>query len=168
MTGRVATLRLVEIVKVDRDNVKDFVHLIGGLARYERATPPDEAARARLEADALAESPPFQAHLAYLEGKAAGYIIHYYTYSTYDGRRVFFLEDIFVTDDARKKGIGKELFRFCLGEAKSQGCSELQWAVLPWNEDAIGFYERMGGKRMDLHVYSIGEADFGKALNRSD
>jgi len=89
-----------------------------------------------------------------------GYVIYYYTYSTYDGKRILFLEDIFVTESVRKKGVGKELFNFCLEEAKEQGCRELQWAVLTWNEDAIGFYERMGGKRQDLHIYSIEEKDF--------
>ncbi len=153
-----------DIVRVDRGNVKDFVRMIGGLARYEHATPPDDAARERLEADALAKDPPFRAYIAYMGEKPVGYIIHYFTYSTYDGRRVFFLEDIFVTEDARKRGVGKDLFQFCLDEAKRSGCSELQWAVLAWNEDAIGFYERMGGSRLDMHVYSIGEKDFERKV----
>jgi GNAT superfamily N-acetyltransferase len=152
----------VDIEKVDRGNMKDFLHLIGGLARYERATPPDDAAKERLETDALSADPPFRAYVAYIGKRPVGYIIHYCTYSTYDGRRIFFLEDIFVTEDARKRGVGKDLFLFCLGEAKRTGCSELQWAVLAWNEDAIGFYERMGGSRLDLHVYSIEEKDFDK------
>jgi GNAT superfamily N-acetyltransferase len=152
--------RTVRIEKVNSDNVKDFLHLIEGLARYEKATPPDKEAERRLEKDALSENPPYYAFVAYLGAKPVGYIIHYYTYSTYDGRRIFFLEDIFVVESARKKGVGKELFRFCLEEAKRQGCCELQWAVLTWNEDAIGFYERMGGERQDLHIYSIGEKDF--------
>ncbi len=151
----------VEIVRVGRGNMEDFLRLIGGLARYERAAPPDDAAKRRLEADALSRDPPFRAFVAYLGERAVGYIIHYYTYSTYDGRRIFFLEDIFVVEEVRKKGVGKDLFRFCLEEAGREGCCELQWAVLTWNEDAIGFYESMGGKRQDLHIYSIDEREFG-------
>jgi len=150
----------VEIEKVNRDNMKDFLLLIEGLARYEDDAPPDDAAKRRLEIDALSTNPPFNAFVAYLGNRPVGYIIHYYTYSTYDGKRIFFLEDIFVVERVRKKGVGKELFRYCLEEAKKQGCCELQWAVLTWNEDAIGFYERMGGKRQDLHIYSIEEKDF--------
>jgi GNAT superfamily N-acetyltransferase len=165
MTCRVATMDgSVDIVKVDRSNMKDFLRLIGGLARYERAAPPDDAAKARLEADALSADPPFRAFVTYIGDKPIGYIIHHYTYSTYDGRRIFFLEDLFVTEDARKKGVGKEMFRFCLDEAKRQNCCEIQWAVLTWNEDAIGFYERMGGKRLDLHAYVIGEKDFDRSV----
>ncbi len=152
--------RAVKIERVNRENMKDFLVLISGLAHYEKAAPPDDAAKRRLEADALSRNPPFQAFVAYLKDKPVGYIIHYYTYSTYDGRRIFFLEDIFVVEGERKTGVGRELFNFCLEEAKKQGCCELQWAVLTWNEDAISFYERMGGKRQDLHIYSIGERDF--------
>lgn len=152
---------MVKIERVNRDSVKDFLLLIDGLARYEHASPPDDAARRRLEIDALSNNPPYRAFVAYLGDMPVGYIIHYYTYSTYDGKRIFFLEDIFVVENVRKKGVGKELFNFCLEEAKKQGCCELQWTVLTWNEDAIGFYERMGGKRQDLHIYSIEEKDFG-------
>lgn len=151
----------VRIERVDPNNMRDFLNLISELARYEKATPPDIDAKRRLEKDALSENPPYHAFVAYLDDKPVGYIIHYFTYSTYDGRRIFFLEDIFVVENARKKGVGKELFGFCLREAKRQGCCELQWAVLTWNEDAIGFYKKMGGKRQDLHIYSIDEKDFG-------
>lgn len=154
--------RSVKIEKVNRSNMNDFIHLIGGLAHYENAAPPDEAAKRRLEADALSENPPFRAFVAYLGDRPIGYIIYYHTYSTYDGRRILFLEDIFVTEDVRKKGVGKDMFDFCLEEAKKQGCCGLQWAVLKWNENAIGFYERMGAKREDLHIYCIDEKDFGE------
>jgi GNAT superfamily N-acetyltransferase len=153
--------RVVKIEKVNRSNVKDFLLLIEGLACFERATPPDDAAKRRLKTDALSKNPPFCAFVAYLGTRPVGYIIYYYTYSTYDGKRILFLEDIFVLENVRKKGVGKELFNFCLEEAKRQCCRELQWAVLTWNEDAICFYERMGGKRQDLHIYGIEEKDFG-------
>ena len=159
--------RGVKIERVNRANMKDFLVLIEGLARYEKAVPPDDKAKRRLEIDALSKNPPYHAFVVYLGGRPVGYIIHYYTYSTYDGRRIFFLEDLFVVDDARKKGVGKEMFNFCLEEAKREGCCELQWAVLSWNEDAIGFYERMGGRRQDLHIYSIDEKDFGESQQNS-
>jgi len=154
----------VEIKKVDRGNIEDFLNLIGGLARFEHDNPPDDAAKRRLVSDALAENPPFNAFLAYLKGRPIGYIIYYNTYSSFDGKRILFLEDIFVLEDERKTGLGKHLFKFCIEEAKGQGCGSMEWWVLTWNKDAIGFHERMGGKRRGCYVYEVDEKDFEKAL----
>ena len=150
----------IEIVKVDQSSVDHLIHLIGELARFEHDTPPDGAARRRLESDCLAENAPFSAFLAYLEGRPVGYVLFYTTYSTFDGRRILFLEDIFVLEGLRKTGLGKKLFKFCLKEAKRQGCCCMEWRVLDWNEEAIGFYEQMGGKRKGHLVYEIDEKDF--------
>lgn len=150
----------LKIEKVSRENVNELIRLVVELAHYEKLTPPDDAAKRRLEADALSKNPPFHAFVTYLGDRAVGFIIYYCTYSMNDGKRILFLEQIFVENDVRKKGLGKEMFNFCLEEAKKQSCCELQWSVLTWNENAIGFYERMGAKRDDVHIYCIEEKDF--------
>ena len=33
--------------------------------------------------------------------------------------------------------------------AIERGCCRLEWAVLDWNEPAIGFYKRLGAHAMD-------------------
>ena len=33
--------------------------------------------------------------------------------------------------------------------ARERGCGRLEWAVLDWNEPAIGFYKSLGAKAMD-------------------
>ncbi len=152
--------RTIEIERVDRGNVGDLITLIGELARYEHAAPPDGMARRRLRKDALAEDPPFRGFVAYVDGEPKGYALYYPTYSTFDGKPIFFLEDIFVLESERRTGLGKKLFDLCLEEAERQGCGCMEWAVLKWNKDAIGFYERMGGKRRDAHLYEIDEKDF--------
>jgi len=152
------------ISKVDEHNVQHLLHLIQELARFEHLPPPDLQARDRLERDVLRPDPPFSAFLAFLDSKPVGYITYYFTYSTFQGRPVLFLEDIFVLQAARRKGVGEALFRFCLEEAQLRGCARMEWAVLTWNERAIKFYERMGGKRLDWYLYRIERDDFGKLL----
>jgi hypothetical protein len=36
----------------------------------------------------------------------------------------------------------------------------MEWTVLAWNEDAIDFYEKLGGKKIDWYLYRIGEEEF--------
>lgn len=155
----------IEVKKADSSNIKDLIQLIEKLAHFENLNPPDDAAKRRLENDALSDNPPYEAFIAYLDDRPVGYITYFYTYSTFIGKPTLFLEDIFVLEDVRKKGMGRELFRLCLKEAKKKGCARMEWTVLTWNENAIDFYERMGGKRLDWYFYRIREEDFDGALN---
>lgn len=153
------------IQRVCEENLNDFIRLIEELARFEHLAPPDDAARGRLRADAIARDPPFHAFLAYDGGDAVGYITYYFTYSTFLAKPTLFLEDIFVLEDHRGKGIGRELFRFCAKEALAKGCGRMEWSVLDWNEDAIRFYGSMGGKRLGWYFYRLDEEGLRGAAN---
>ncbi|MBP2133490.1 GNAT superfamily N-acetyltransferase [Methanomicrobium sp. W14] len=145
----------LEINKITEDNFPVFVSLIEKLAEYENLTPPDEDAKKSLFKDAFSENPRYNAYLAYQDETPVGYIIFYLTYSTFLAKPVLYLEDIFVPEEYRKKGIGKVLFEFCREEAKKNGCCRMEWNVLAWNEPSIKFYERMGGVMQDWYLYRI-------------
>jgi GNAT superfamily N-acetyltransferase len=145
----------LRISRVGHENIDDLIHLIEELAMFERLALPDQGAKARLREHALSDDPPFEAFVAYLDNDPVGYITYYLTYSSFLARPTLFLEDIFVLEAGRKKGIGKVLFRFCAQEASRRGCGRMEWSVLTWNEGAIGFYERMGGKRLDWYLYRL-------------
>jgi GNAT superfamily N-acetyltransferase len=53
-----------------------------------------------------------------------------------------YLEDFYVTDDMRRKGLGKLLFEKLIQEAKRRKLNGIQWQVLEWNESAINFYKK--------------------------
>jgi GNAT superfamily N-acetyltransferase len=133
--------------------------LITGLAAYEHLDPPDEAARERLFADAFSDPPRYEAYLAMVGDVPAGYVTFYLTYSTFLARPSFYLEDIFVREEFRHCGIGGELFSFCRDIARERGCGRMDWQVLTWNDPAIRFYERSGGKRLDWYSYRIGQEE---------
>jgi GNAT superfamily N-acetyltransferase len=145
------------VERVSESNIEDLFHLIEALARFERLDPPDQEAKAKLRKHAMDDPPLFSAFLAYFDGRPVGYITYYFTYSTFLARPTLFLEDIFVLEGLRKQGIGAELFRFCAKEALERGCGRMEWSVLTWNENAIRFYESMGGKRMGWYFYRLDE-----------
>lgn len=161
MAARTENLR---IVPVDRSNADQYVTLIKALADYEKLTPPDEEARARLVRDATSDPPMFQARLALLDDQVVGYLTYFFTYSTFLAKPTLFLEDIFVLEAHRKNGVGKALFRYCVREAKSRGCGRMEWTALDWNNLAHRFYESMGGKQMDWFLFRLVKEDFDKAI----
>jgi len=122
------------------------LRMVCALAEYEELPAPDAGAQQRLLTDLFRDPPPLQAFLAELDGEPAGCALVFRTYSTFRGLPNLYVEDLVVLPEFRGRGVGTELFRFCADEARRQGCGRLEWAVLDWNEPALRFYERHGGR----------------------
>ncbi len=74
--------------------------------------------------------------------KLLGLALYFPAYSTWKGRMLY-LEDLVVTEAARGRGVGLQLFEAVVTEARRQGAQRLRWQVLDWNEPAIRFYKRL-------------------------
>ena len=64
-------------------------------------------------------------------------------------RQELYLEDLYVTPQARRLGIGRKLLRALATEAQEKKCGRMEWAVLDWNQDAIAFYQSLGADVME-------------------
>jgi len=63
----------------------------------------------------------------------------------------------------RGHGIGKALLRELAVIATQRGYGRVEWAVLDWNEPAIGFYRKLGAEpKSDWTVFQLS----GDALAR--
>jgi GNAT superfamily N-acetyltransferase len=141
------------IRRAARDDASDLIRLIRALAAFEKLTPPDAEAEARLIHDGFSNPPRFEAWLAVLDGVPVGYSLFFETYSTFLARPTLYLEDIFVMPDARGNGIGAALFRHAVSEAQRRGCGRMEWCCLDWNTKAQDFYERAGARRLSEWYY---------------
>jgi GNAT superfamily N-acetyltransferase len=143
------------IEQVNEDNFEDFIYLVEKLAEFEKLTPPDEDSKGRLKKDGLAEDPKYEAFIGILDGKPIAYLIYFFNYSSFLALPTLYLEDIFVLEDYRRRGLGTKLFRFCVEQAMERGCGRIELCVLTWNESAIKFYEKTGAKRLDWYFYRL-------------
>ncbi len=125
-----------------------IIRLVIALAEFEQLPPPDEVARARLLADAFAPRPRFDIFLAEIDVQVVGYAFVFETYSTFLALPSLYLEDLFVLPEFRKAGVGYALFMRCVAEARGRNCGRLEWVVLDWNQNAINFYQRLGGQQL--------------------
>jgi GNAT superfamily N-acetyltransferase len=148
------------IEKVDADCFDEFLGLIEKLAEYEKLSPPDEAARRRLRLDCLSEKPNYEACVGKLGEKCVAYIIYFYTYSSFLALPTLFLEDIFVLEEYRRRGIGKKLFDRVREIAKERGCGRIEFAVLTWNKTAQRFYETLKAERLGWFLYRLNRENF--------
>ena len=135
---------MLTIRPTTREDVTKLLTLIRGLATYEKKLHKAIVTQADLLRDGFGPQPKFRALIAEWQGKAAGYASFFYFYSTFQGRAALFLEDLFVPDEFRGKGIGKALLVAVCKLAVEEGCFALRWEVLDWNRPAIEFYEKLG------------------------
>lgn len=123
--------------------------LIHELAEYERAAGSVAVTAADLEVALFGESPMVFAHVAEREGRVVGMALWYVTFSTWTGRHGIWLEDLFVRPHVRGRGLGRALLSAVAKAAVEGGYRRLEWAVLDWNEPAVGFYRHLGSEPMD-------------------
>lgn len=125
------------------EDVGSLLELIRGLAAYERQPEAVVATEADLLRYGFGPEPRFEALLADLDGKPAGFALFFPDFSTWHGRPGLYLEDLFVLEWARKSGVGRRLIARLAAIAVERGWSALRFNVLDWNP-ARGFYERLG------------------------
>ena len=119
------------------------------LAEYEREPDGVVATEAMMDEALFGEKPKAEALIAEVDGVAVGFALFFHTFSTWTGRQGIWLEDLYVTPDARGSGAGKALVSAIAGICLDRGCPRFEWWVLDWNEPAIGFYRSIGAEAMD-------------------
>jgi GNAT superfamily N-acetyltransferase len=136
----------------------DLIHrFIVELAVYERE-PDAVRATPQLLAQALfGDAPTAECLIAELDGRPAGFALSYRTFSTWEGRPGIWLEDLYVSPDARRGGVGGALLRELAASTVARGYTRLEWNALDWNAPALDFYTVIGAERMsewELHRLS--------------
>ncbi len=129
------------------EDMPALLALIRELAQYEHLTV--TATVDNLQRYAFGPQPGFRVLMAEWEEKAAGYALFYDFYSSFRGQRGLFLEDLFVRQDMRGKGIGKALLSRVAEIAQQEDYFCMRWEVLDWNTPAIKFYEGLNAVFMD-------------------
>lgn len=131
------------------DDVPLLIQFIDELAEYERLSDSLTLSEDRLREHLFGERPCIEALVADAEGVPAGFALFYTSYSTFQCRPGIYLEDIFVRPAFRGRGIGRSLLLSVAKIAVDRDCGRMEWAVLNWNEPAIGFYQSLGAVPLD-------------------
>ena len=153
-------------LKIERATERDIpaiVRLVRQLAEYEKL---EHAMVSREEDFRKALFGPqrnVDALMAYADDTAVGMALYFYNFSTFQGRRGIYLEDIFVEPEYRGRGIGSALLKRLARVAKEENCARMEWSVLTWNQPSIDFYHRLGAVTLDdWRIFRLS----GEALER--
>jgi GNAT superfamily N-acetyltransferase len=133
----------IEIRFATAEDAGLLLALIRGLAAFERAPDAVVATEADLVRYGFGEERQFEAIIAFLDGDPAGFAAFHSRFSTWLGRPGLYLEDLFVTEAARRHGVGRRLMARLAAVAVERGWGRIDFQVLEWNP-ARRFYERLG------------------------
>lgn len=148
------------------EDAGQILSFITELAEYERArheviASVDDIRRSLFSADSTAS-----ALICERDGVAIGYAVYFFSYSTWLGSNGIYLEDLYVTPQARGTGAGKRLLRHLAQLACDKQCGRLEWSVLDWNQPAIDFYLSIGAQPQDEWVRYRMEGETLRAFAR--
>tara|TARA_R110002072_G_scaffold1109_6_gene9260 strand:+ start:753 stop:1244 length:492 start_codon:yes stop_codon:yes gene_type:complete len=137
----------VTIRRAGPEDVDTILALIHELAEFEREPEAVLASREDLLRDGFGERPLFTVDLA-CEAQAPervlGMALYFPNYSTWEGKRGIYLEELYVRPSARRRGIGRTLILHLARELKRTGGARLDLSVLDWNQPARDFYAALG------------------------
>ena len=127
-------------------------------AEYERQPDAVVIKEETLVRDGFGPQPKFRSLIAEWDGQAIGYALFFGIYSSLKGSGIF-LEDLFVREAFRGRGIGRTLLSAVARIAREEGSYGIRWEVLDWNESAIKFYRSLGCEFFDEWRQVLLQAD---------
>lgn len=119
------------------------------LAEYGDLSDEVSATAEDVRAALFGPKPIAEAILAYWGQEPVGFALYSHTFASFLGKTGIYIENLYVEQGYRNKGIGKALLVHLARLGRKLGCGRIEWAVLNWNERAMEFYQDLGAVPMD-------------------
>ena len=148
----------VDVRPIQDSELDDALPLIAGYQAFYLAEPDTERNR-RFFSRFLNPSEEGLLLGAWVDGKLVGFATLYWFFSSTKAADSVLMNDLFVLDGVRGKGIGRALIQRALDEARRRGAAHLEWFTAPDNATAQRLYDSVpGAGRSIWYAYEI-EAD---------
>jgi GNAT superfamily N-acetyltransferase len=138
----------VRIRPAEPTDVEPIFSLIVELAEYERARERVVGTPELLDSALFGEDPVAEAAIAELDGEPVGFALWFRTFSTWLCLPGLWLEDLYVSSQHRRAGVGRVLLGHVAGVAVKNGYGRVEWSALDWNSPALEFYAGLGAERL--------------------
>ncbi len=159
----------IDIRRAKSKDIKQIFSFIKELAKYEKLSKDVVATEKLLNDNLFGKRKYAEVLIAKFNGEDAGFALFFHNFSTFVGKPGIYLEDIYVRENYRNKGIGKALFIELVKLAKERDCGRIEWSVLDWNLPSIKFYKGLGAEPMkDWTVYRLTEIQFDKLTSKKE
>ena len=135
----------IQIIPIAADQKPQLLPLWRGYQAFYKADIP-EAVSDVTWARLLDPAEPMGGALAWNGDKTVGLVHHIQHRSCWTVGDYCYLQDLFVTDEARRLGIGRKLIEYVYASAKAKGCSRVHWLTHETNTDAMKLYNNIADR----------------------
>jgi GNAT superfamily N-acetyltransferase len=137
-------LSTMEIRSVIESDLDELLDLLKAKAEFD-GCPESLKATVKSMREAIFSSRPMAHALVAAEnGALVGMATYFTIFSTFIAKPGLWLDDLYVYEKFRGRGIGKALLERLCRIAEDNGCGRVDWLVSRHNERGQKFYERIG------------------------
>jgi len=154
----------MKIKEITQTDIPTLLELIKDLAKYEHLLD-QVSANENLLTQWIIKEKKANALLLEYNHTIVGFGLYFNNFSTFLGKPGIYLEDLYIKEEYRNKGFGKQVFTYLANECIQKGYGRLEWSVLDWNEPSIQFYQKLGAVPMsDWTTYRLTESELKKLI----
>ncbi|MEG0283265.1 MAG: GNAT family N-acetyltransferase [Erysipelotrichales bacterium] len=161
---RIDEFKLKKAVEEDTQTIYDFVMK---LAVYEDMVE-DVITNVDQLKENLFDKKQAEVLLAYYDNEVVGFCLFFVNFSTFLGSGGMYLEDVYIDEKYRNKGLGKEVFYQLAKICQERGYTRFEWVCLDWNKPSREFYEKVIGAQAlpEWVKYRLDEEGIDKYVNK--
>jgi GNAT superfamily N-acetyltransferase len=145
-----------EIAPLREADYERLLHLVAAYQRFYEAEGIDEERNRAFFRRFLAPSEVGMLLAARDSGEIVGYACLYWHFSSTQAVETVLMNDLFVSEAARGRGVGRGLIEASAAVARERGAARLQWSTAPDNLTAQRLYDSTGARRSEWIEYELG------------
>jgi GNAT superfamily N-acetyltransferase len=145
----------IEIAPVAAGEYEELQPLIAAYQRFYAVEEIDEERNRAFFRRFLAPSDHGMLLGARAGGALLGYACLYWHFSSLAAAETVLMNDLYVDEPARGRGVGRALIEATADVARQRGALCVEWATEPGNQTAQRLYDSTGAERTEWIVYEL-------------
>lgn len=145
----------LELRMANEGDIPTILQFIFELAEFEEAANEVQSTEEGLR-EVLFVKHGAEALIAKLDQVPVGFAIWAYSFSTFTGKPTLYIDDIYVQENQRGRGIGSKMFSYIAEVASENDCARMDWYCMETNVSGKEYYHNMGAEEINwFKVYRL-------------
>jgi len=145
----------VEIAPIATEEFEELLPLIAAYQRFYEVEEIDDERNRAFFRRFLAPSEDGLLLGARGDGRLVGYACLYWHFSSLEACESVLMNDLFVAESARGKGVGRALIEATAAVAREREVPFVEWSTAPDNHTAQRLYDSTGAERSEWFSYEL-------------